>query len=103
VAAILAGDEQKLAQQLETQGFSNEAAWPEVVKYGVELMGWMVAHGHLDIRVALRIHAHTGKPLPFESIEDGYVDGDCPHRSLASSAGGGPMDHRTVARKPDAL
>lgn len=54
VAAVLAGDEQRLAQQLETQGFSNEAAWPEAVKYGVELLGWMVAHGHLDIRVALR-------------------------------------------------
>jgi hypothetical protein len=33
----------------------------------------MVAQGYLDIRVALRVHRRSGKPLAFESRADGYV------------------------------
>jgi superfamily II DNA or RNA helicase len=33
----------------------------------------MVAHGYLDVRVAFRVHAQTGEPLPVDSRDDGYV------------------------------
>jgi hypothetical protein len=33
----------------------------------------MVAHGYLDVRVAFRVHARTGEPLPVDSRKDGYV------------------------------
>jgi len=33
----------------------------------------MIARGHLEIRVAFRIHKETGNPLPFQSGLDGYV------------------------------
>jgi hypothetical protein len=39
----------------------------------VELLAWMVARGYLELRVALRVHRESGKPLPYESAIDGYV------------------------------
>jgi hypothetical protein len=33
----------------------------------------MVAHGHLDVRVAFRVYLATGEPIAVDSMEDGYV------------------------------
>jgi len=33
----------------------------------------MILNGHLEVRVALRVHSTSGKAIPFDSIEDGYV------------------------------
>jgi len=40
---------------------------------GVALLAWMVARHRLDVRVALRVHARTGRPLTADSVADGYV------------------------------
>ncbi len=71
VRAILSGDQQRLASELNGR-FEDSETWPESVKRGVTLLAWMVAQGHLDVRVALRVHAQTREPIPFESNEDGY-------------------------------
>jgi ERCC4-related helicase len=72
VAAILHGTEERMALAL-TAELSDPDGWPEDVVRGVELLGWMVAHGRLEIRVAFRVHAHTGKPLLADAVDDGYV------------------------------
>ena len=72
VQAILQGDSERLAIQLNRE-LEQQDAWPEQVTNGVELLAWMVTHGYLDIRVAFRVHGKTGVPLPFPSVEDGYV------------------------------
>lgn len=72
VEAILRGDQQRYSDRLD--GNLGEAqAWPDEVTMGVELLSWMVAHGYLEVRVAFRIHARTGKPLPYGSRVDGYA------------------------------
>jgi superfamily II DNA or RNA helicase len=72
VRAILAGTEEHLATALNA-ALAHPEAWPEAVTRGVTLLAWMVAHGYLDVRVAFRVHAKTGEPLPVDSREDGYV------------------------------
>lgn len=72
VKAILSGDAQRLTAHLNGELESSEA-WPEAVKNGVSLLAWMVAKGFLEVRVAFRVHGVSGEPLPFESVEDGYV------------------------------
>ncbi|MGE5593993.1 MAG: helicase-related protein [Betaproteobacteria bacterium] len=72
VRAILAGDSQRLAARLAGE-LEQPASWPEGVRNGVTLLAWMVAHGYLEVRVAFRVHKDTGKPLPFDSMDDGYV------------------------------
>lgn len=72
VAAILAGDEKRMAEHLN-QELADLGAWPEDVKYGVELLSWMVARGCLEVRVAFRVHGQTGEALPADSVIDGYV------------------------------
>jgi superfamily II DNA or RNA helicase len=52
---------------------SGDAAWPEDVRRGAELLGWMVQRGCLDLRVAFRVHRSTGKPIAVDSTHDGYV------------------------------
>jgi len=71
VAAVLAGEEERLSRILEER--LEDRSWPEEVRRGVELLGWMVARGVLEVRVAVRVHAGTGKGLPFDSMADGYV------------------------------
>ncbi len=73
VSAILEGDAARLEQRLKRR-LECASDWPESVVNGVTLLAWMVEHGHLELRVALRINIRTGEPLPFESMEDGYVD-----------------------------
>lgn len=51
----------------------NISAWPEEVKNGVALLGWMISKGYLDLKIACRIHAQTGEPIPFDAASDGYV------------------------------
>src|SRR5262249_6901264 len=72
VQAILQGDSERLATQLNRE-LEQQDAWPEQVTNGVELLAWMVTHGYLDVRVAFRVHGKTGVPIPFTSVEDGYV------------------------------
>lgn len=52
---------------------ANPEQWPEQTQRGIELLSWMVRHGHLEIRVALRLHAQTGQALALDSTADGYV------------------------------
>ena len=72
VRAILQGTEDHLAAHLNA-ALAHPEAWPEAVTRGVALLAWMVAHQYLDVRVAFRVHAQTGEPLPVDSREDGYV------------------------------
>ena len=72
VQAILTAGEGKLAAALNEELASPEQ-WPEGVQRGVELLAWMLAHGHLEIRVAFRVHAESGDPLVVDSVSDGYV------------------------------
>ncbi|MBX6354203.1 MAG: helicase, partial [Thermoflavifilum sp.] len=71
VRAILRGDQARLEDALVKE-LEGAAHWPDEVRDGVTLLAWMVAQGILEIRVALRRHAKTGEPLPFDSTEDGY-------------------------------
>jgi hypothetical protein len=72
VRAILQGDEVQLTSLLNAE-LEQTNAWPEGVCRGVKLLAWMVAHGHLDVRVAFRVHTSTGEPLAVDSLADGYV------------------------------
>lgn len=72
VRAIMAGDEARLADRLNEE-LSQPEEWPEGVKNGVTLLGWMVAHGYLEVKVAFRVEAGTRKPRPWHWSEDGYV------------------------------
>ena len=72
VAAILKGEEARCdAALLAALGVPEE--WPEDVREGVGLLAWMVARERLDVRVAFRVHARTGRPLTINSVADGYV------------------------------
>jgi len=48
-------------------------SWMVNVRNGVTLLAWMVAYGHLEVRVAFRVHGETGEPLTFDAVDDGYV------------------------------
>jgi hypothetical protein len=72
VAAILKGEEARRdAALLAALGIPED--WPEDVREGVGLLAWMVARERLDVRVAFRVHARTGRPLTPDSVADGYV------------------------------
>lgn len=47
--------------------------WPDSVQHGLQLMAWMLAHDHLDIKVAVRVHRKTGEPKPMSYDGDGYM------------------------------
>lgn len=72
VRAILEGDEKRLEMRLNER-LESADEWPQSVKDGVGLLGWMVGRGLLEVRVAFRVHAGTGKPIAFGSSDDGYV------------------------------
>lgn len=72
VQAILEGDRQRLEACLGEQ-IAFIGTWPTEVRNGVELLAWMVASGHLEVRVAIRVHGTTGEPLSWDSVDDGYV------------------------------
>ena len=72
VAVILAGDNERMASRLN-EGIGTTEDWPEDVKRGIQLLAWMVAKGHLEIRVAFRVHNETREPLPFSDRTGGYV------------------------------
>lgn len=71
-AAILQGDEQRASQVMLAQLESSQQ-WPTALRHGVELLAWMVANGHLSIRVGLRVHAQDGTPQPMDFAQDGYL------------------------------
>src|SRR5690554_5856903 len=72
VQAILSGSSKRLAKKLgeELDGIES---WTKNVRNGVRLLSWMIANGHLEVKVAFRVHMDTGEPIPFDSSEDGYV------------------------------
>lgn len=72
VKAILDGDSRRLEARLNGE-LEQAESWPEDVRNGVTLLAWMVAHDHLEVRVAFRLHRVTGEPLRFEDVDDGYV------------------------------
>jgi len=72
VLAILEGGRERFEAALNRE-LGEPSKWPEKVVNGVQLLGWMVAHGHLEIKVAFRVHRESGQPIRFESVEDGYV------------------------------
>ena len=72
VQAIINGQHAILESHLD-QELTGKEQWPEEAERGVELLSWMVAHGHLEIKVALRKHAQTGEAISLDSSEDGYV------------------------------
>lgn len=72
VAAILAGDKARLEARLNEE-LARPETWPEGVRNGVTLLAWMVAKGYLEIKVAFRLHMVTHEPVPFDSVDDGYV------------------------------
>lgn len=72
VKAILDGDAKRLAAELNEE-LRQPSEWPEDIRNGVTLLGWMVAQSYLEVRVAFRTHGETGEPLPFDDKSDGYV------------------------------
>ncbi|RCK75792.1 MAG: helicase (Snf2/Rad54 family) [Candidatus Ozemobacter sibiricus] len=72
VEAVLAGSEQRLADRLNER-LSQPQHWDPATMNGVQLLSWLVAHDHLEIRVAFRVHARTGEPLAVDATCDGYV------------------------------
>ncbi|MGI6359094.1 MAG: helicase-related protein [Bacillota bacterium] len=72
VQAILDGDQARLAARL-CERLADATAWPSDVTSGVALLGWMVANGYLQVRVAFRLHMQTGQPVNWDSVEDGYM------------------------------
>ncbi len=72
IQAVLDGDSQRLTHKLGNE-LEDMNIWPEETKRGVELLSWMVAHEYLEIRVAFRVSLVTGKPITYNSTEDGYV------------------------------
>lgn len=72
VKAILEGDSRRLEDALGAR-LQQSRDWPSDVRSGVELLAWMVAAGYLEVKVAFRLHCQTQQPLPFDSLEDGYV------------------------------
>jgi hypothetical protein len=72
VSAILKGEgARRDAALLAALGVPDD--WPAEVRDGVALLAWMVARQRLDVRVAFRVHARSGRPLTPESVADGYV------------------------------
>ncbi len=70
--AVLKGDSELLGQTLN-KVFANDNQWPKEETNGIALLSWMVAHGFLEIKVAIRVHQHTGDVVPWEYQGDGYV------------------------------
>ncbi|WP_330925454.1 helicase-related protein [Candidatus Sororendozoicomonas aggregata] len=72
VQAVIDGQVSVLESHLNQELMESDQ-WPEEGTRGVELLSWMVRHGYLEIRVALRKHADTGEALTLDSGNDGYV------------------------------
>lgn len=70
--AILRGNMER-AEKCLHEALGEEPAWPAEVTRGIELLAWMVAHGHLEVKAAIRVHGADGRPKPFDYEGDGYV------------------------------
>jgi len=71
-ASFAEGDTEQLSAALAHR-LDGKEQWPIDVKRGMELIGWMIKHRLLEVRLALRVHVRTGAPLAFDSGEDGYL------------------------------
>ena len=72
VAAILAGNSQRLSERLMKE-LEHPEGWEPAVQNGVALLGEMVASGQLEVKVAFRVSSKTKEPIAADSTEDGYV------------------------------
>ncbi len=72
VSAALAGDLARLEKHL-CKELDGAEQWPEAVQNGMALLAWMIANRRMQLKVAFRISGITGKPIAFDSVEDGYV------------------------------
>jgi ERCC4-related helicase len=72
VEAILKGDDARYSQVLLKE-LEAPNAWEKAVTDGVALLAYMVAARKLEVRVAFRKNANTGRAIPIDSVEDGYV------------------------------
>lgn len=70
--AILGGEEARAAARLN-ECLGTETDWPNGVRNGVHLLAWMVAHGYLTVKVAVRVHGQSGDPRCLDYRGDGYV------------------------------
>ncbi|MCF8017313.1 MAG: helicase [Chromatiaceae bacterium] len=74
--AILQGHQQRAAEPM-LAALEGAPEWPSSVRQGVELLGWMIAHGCLQVRVGLRVHGQPGPdqgtPQPLDYAQDGYL------------------------------
>lgn len=70
--AIIQGDQQRLQARMEEE-LEGIEAWPEAQRNGVELLAWMVTHGHLEIQVGIRVDNKNGTAQPFDYGGDGYL------------------------------
>lgn len=71
-AVILAGDQQRLSHALLAE-LEPSQYWLEGERRGVELLAWMLANKHLQIRVGLRVHRWEGSAQPHGFRGDGYL------------------------------
>jgi|CXWL01.1.fsa_nt_gi SNF2 family DNA or RNA helicase len=72
IQAILDGHTERLELHLSGE-LDHLDDKPERVRRGVELLAHLVSQNLLDIKVAFRKDARTGKPITLENSEDGYV------------------------------
>ncbi len=74
--AILQSHQQRAAEQM-LAALEGAPEWPSSVRQGVELLGWMIAHGCLQVRVGLRVHGQPGPdqgtPQLLDYAQDGYL------------------------------
>lgn len=73
VEAILQGESGRLAAKLSNELGEPDDSRSKAETWGVALLAELVQRGILEVKVALRVHSETGRALPIDSIEDGYV------------------------------
>ena len=73
VEAILEGEDGRLTAKLSAELGEPCDSRTEAETWGVALLATLVQQGVLEVKVALRVHTETGRAIPGDSIEDGYV------------------------------
>lgn len=71
--ALLAGSDIDQACASLNHRLEPEEQWSTDVQRGMELVAWMLKNRWLEVKLLLRVHMKTGRPLAFESDEDGYL------------------------------
>lgn len=71
VQAILDGDEQRMTNELLHE-LEEPEIWDTNTQDGISLLSSMIACGRMELRVALRKNAMTGKAMDYDDTSDGY-------------------------------